>query len=141
MTKVLAWAWFLLNGGRCNDATGRHPGIHDLPEVPKEWAAGVAVAGPSDLAFEVGRLYRDPSTKFKFAFGIGFGALVGVLVGVGTMLLGLAHNWRVIPAWLFSGALLGSVHPTVDAILSAISRLPAKQAEVTEPGDSSGPAS
>jgi|SRR6516164_964648 len=70
-----------------------------------------------------GWLYRTPSTKFKFAFGIGFGALVGTSVGVGTMLLGLAQDWRVIPAWVFTGALLGSVHPTVDVILSAINRL------------------
>jgi len=39
------------------------------------------------------------------------------------MLLGLAQDWRVIPAWVFTGALLGSVHPTVDVILSAINRL------------------
>ena len=70
-----------------------------------------------------GWLYRTPSTKFKFAFGIGFGVLVGTCVGVGTMLLGLAQDWRVIPPWVFTGALLGSVHPTVDVILCAISGL------------------
>jgi hypothetical protein len=34
MTKVFAWIWLLLDGGRCNDAAGRHPDIHHLSERP-----------------------------------------------------------------------------------------------------------
>jgi hypothetical protein len=125
MTKVMAWCWFLLDGGRCNDARGRHPDLNDLPESPGQWTPP-PLAASSNPGLDVGWLCQPPSILFKFAFGIGFGSLVGALVGAGTMLLGLAQNWRVIPAWVFSGALLGSAHPTVDAILNAISRLPDK---------------
>jgi hypothetical protein len=130
MTKVFAWAWFLLDGGRCNNARGRHPDIHELPDVPEASVASIAVESP-DPALEVGWLYRTPSTRFKFAFGIGLGALVGAVVAVGTLLLGQAQNWRVIPAWVFGGALLGSAHPTVDLIWSALNRLPKRPAEAT----------
>jgi hypothetical protein len=140
MTKVLVWSWFLLNGGRCNDATGRHPDLHELPEVPGEWAAHMAVETP-EPALDPGWLYRTPSTKFMFAFGIGFGALVGTFVGIGTMLLGLAQDWRVIPAWVFTGALLGSAHPTVNVILSAINRPHERPVEGTGAHDALGPAS
>jgi hypothetical protein len=36
MKKVLTWSWFLLDGGRCNDAAGRHPDLHNLPDRPEE---------------------------------------------------------------------------------------------------------
>ena len=121
MTKLLAWAWFLLDGGRCNDAAGGHPDLHELPEMPSDRSALQATKGPG-LGPVIDVLERTPSTKFKFTFGIGFGVLVGTLVGVTNMFLGLAQDWRTIPAWVFTGALLGSVHPTIDAVLSAIRR-------------------
>jgi hypothetical protein len=115
MTKLLAWAWFLLDGGRCNDAAGRHPDLHELPVMPSEQAAPRAVESPS-RGPTAHVLERTASTKFKFAFGIGFGALVGTLVGIANIFLGLAQNWLTIGAWLFAGVLIGSAHPTVDAI-------------------------
>jgi hypothetical protein len=123
MTKVLAWAWFLLDGGCCNDATGTPPDLHNLPETPNGWAAPVVLQSPTREPV-LDWLYGTPSTKFKFAFGIGFGVIVGSLVGVANLLLGLAQNWLTIPAWVFVGGLLGSAHPTIDAILSAKNRLP-----------------
>jgi hypothetical protein len=137
MTKVLAWVWFLLDGGHCNDAAGRYPGLRELPDTPGEGAAPVAVErrGLGPAAHGQG---LTPSTKFKFAFGIGVGALFGTVVGVANMLLGLAQNWLTIPAWVFIGALLGFAHPTVDAIWSAINRPPEQW---PKPDDPSGPAS
>jgi hypothetical protein len=131
MTKVTAWAWFLLDGGRCNDATGRHPDIHDLSETPDKSAAIVAVESPY-TGPDANWLYRTPSAKFKFAFGIGVGVMIGTFVGVGNILLGVAQNWRTIPAWMFVGALLGSAHPTADSILGAISR-PSRRPDESTP--------
>jgi hypothetical protein len=34
MRKVLAWAWFLLDGGRCNGVSGKRPTVEDLPDRP-----------------------------------------------------------------------------------------------------------
>jgi hypothetical protein len=34
MTKLFAWAWFLLRGGQCNGAAGDHPDLSRLPEQP-----------------------------------------------------------------------------------------------------------
>jgi len=34
MAKLFRWVWFLLDGGRCNSAQGKHPSLEHLPEIP-----------------------------------------------------------------------------------------------------------
>jgi len=48
--------------------------------------------------------------------------------------LGLAQNWQTVPAWIFVGALLGSVHPTVEAIFRLVVRL-AERVDAERPGE------
>ena len=34
MTKVFNWIWFLLDGGQCNDSSGKHPALHEMDPAP-----------------------------------------------------------------------------------------------------------
>src|SRR5262245_3027414 len=36
MTKLFRWIWFVLDGGRCNTATGEHPDFDDMPDRPDQ---------------------------------------------------------------------------------------------------------
>ncbi len=46
MTKVFAWVGFLLSGGRCNDAAGRHPDyLTELPVTEKDLERPGRLAG------------------------------------------------------------------------------------------------
>jgi hypothetical protein len=123
VAKLFAWIWSLLSGGRCNDAAGAHPVFDNMPEIP-----GAEVVSLSSERCSEGRSDEraadntDPGPLTKVLFGIGLGVFLGTVVGVANMLLGLANNWLTIPAWTISGALLGSAHPMVEALLDAIGR-------------------
>ena len=56
-------------------------------------------------------------------FAIGLGTLFGTTVGVVNLLIGLANNWRTVPAWAFAGALIGAAHPTAELLLHVLLRV------------------
>jgi hypothetical protein len=121
--KVLVWIWFLLGGGRFDVAAGRYPDLEALPETPgTEAPSGANIP----VAIRNGRPDSEdaePSLATKFLIGSAIGGFVGTLVGVATILAGLANNWLIIPAWMFSGALLGTAHPLAEAVLQLIIRI------------------
>jgi hypothetical protein len=119
LAKLFAWIWFLLSGGRCQEAADEYPVFDSMPDIPGTMAVASSNR-PVQNRRDAGTAEPGPWTKILF--GIGLGAILGTPIGVANILFGLANNWLTIPAWIIAGALLGSAHPTAEVVLRVFLR-------------------
>jgi len=134
--KLFGWIWFLLDGGACSIAAEAYPNLEQLGETPGELPPSLGQVSLGDPAAKQSAGDRAIRASTKMALGIGLGALLGASVGSLNIVLGLAQNWLTVPAWILAGALLGSVHPTVETVLDSIcgpDRLPERQSQPSPP--------
>lgn len=122
VTKLFAWIWFLLDGGHCNNAAKAYPNLEQLGETPSDLPPRLGQVSLGDRETKQSAGDRAIRGSTKMALGTGLGASLGAIVGVTNIVLGLAQNWLTVPAWILAGALLGSVHPTIDMVLDSICR-------------------
>jgi hypothetical protein len=121
MTKLFEWSWFLLDGGRCKDASGIWPELANLPSTP---ATPTGVGGgqnpATDPSPEANCTLSTQSLSESQAAYLWFALSVGQAIGsigcvVGPVSL-LSPLWTEAP-WSWPAAILGIAGTAASLVL------------------------